>query len=190
MSAHAKAVLASLAATVIVAVQAWQIFTVGGFRPVDLLPIATAVVGALLTYVVPNVPELPWAKTVVHGAAAVLTALATFVGSHPSGVTIANVGTVAVFSFLVWYVPELGPLAAPLVEGRHADGQEITDALHALDSQPAATWTRTDLPPLMPTTPLLQATPIADEAQAALDSTAPLAAIPAQSPAAPPVPTA
>lgn len=174
MSQHAKSVIAAMAVVIVSGVQAWQLATVGGFRAVDLLPVATVIVGAVLTRVVPNVPELPWAKTVVHGALAVLTALSTLVGSHPAGITAATLLTVAASTFLVWFVQEYLPAvpaaalaalstAAAAAASGHADLGEITDALSQLQQlDPAPT-----APIPAPSRPL----PIEAEALAATTST-------------------
>lgn len=125
MSQHAKSVVAAFGAVVFVAITAWQQATAGGFRRVDLIPLAVVVVGAVQTHVIPNVPELPWAKSVAAGSAAVLSALATLVASDPSGVTAGKLLTVAASAFLVWFVPEFGgPELAPVVDGAHV----VTDA--------------------------------------------------------------
>lgn len=180
MSRNAKSVIAACAAVVITGIQAWQVATAGGFRPVDLLPVATAVVGAVLTRVVPNVPELPAAKAWVAGALAVLTALSTFVGDHPSGVTAANLLTVAAGALLTWYVPELapsppGPDGVPDISSLPKPPPdppvEITDALRALDQHPAAVAApeppTAPMPAVTPAPAPVEPTPIGDAAATA-----------------------
>lgn len=152
MSAHAKTVIAALVAVVITALQAWPIIQGGGFHLITALPVACAVVGAILTHVVPNVPELPWAKAVVSGALALLTALATFVGQHPSGITAGTLLTVAAGAFLVWFVPNLPPVVsvggspllshlaavpAPSPAPAPARSSVVSEALRLLTTDPA-----------------------------------------------------
>jgi hypothetical protein len=107
MSAHAKSVMAALAAVIFAGITAWQSATADGFAWSDLIPIAVVVVGSVQTHVIPNVPELPWAKAVVAGSSAVLAGLATVVAADPSGVTVGKLITVGAGAFLVWFVPEL-----------------------------------------------------------------------------------
>lgn len=57
LSPRAKTMMAAAGATILAGVTAWQA-TVGGgpARPIDLLPVAVAVVGAAHTHIVPNLP--------------------------------------------------------------------------------------------------------------------------------------
>lgn len=109
MSAYAKSVVAAVAAVLIAGVTSWQAAAADGFRLVDLLPIGIAVASATLTYLVPNVPELPWAKAAVSGVLAVLTAVATVVTGHTAQVDVANLLIAGLGALLTWYVPNLGP---------------------------------------------------------------------------------
>lgn len=199
MSQYAKSVIAAFAAVVFAGITAWQQIVGGGpFRPVDIIPLAVVIVGAVNTAVVPNVPELPWAKTVVHGSAAVLSALATVVAADPSGVTASKLLTVAASSLLVWFVPEFG---GPALAPAGPDGvPDITDALRSLDQPTPAVSVKdpttgmprpvgpptTEIPvqtprPATPAVLAAEPTPIADAALAAA-TTGSLPAIPPANP--------
>lgn len=136
MSAHAKTVAASFAAVLITAITAWQSLG-GGLRLVDLLPVAVIVLGAVQTHVIPNVPELPWAKSVVAGSSSILAAVATYVAADPSGYTAAKLLTVASGAFLVWFVPELEGAIEPTGLASIAGLHEAVAAL--ADARPTAT---------------------------------------------------
>lgn len=140
MSQYAKTLVAAVAAVLIAGVDAWQSVTAGApFRPIDVLPIAVAVAGAVLTYVIPNVPELPAAKAVVSGVLAVLTAAATFATGHPADVTLLNLIVAGLGALLTWYVPNLPAPDVLLAVGKaagdaatgHADLADVTAALSA-----------------------------------------------------------
>lgn len=109
MSAHAKSVMAALAAVIFTGITAWQSVTADGFAWSDLVPLAVVVVGSIQTHVIPNVPELPWAKAVVSGSSAVLAGIATVLSPDPAGVTVGKLVTVGAGAFLVWFVTELEP---------------------------------------------------------------------------------
>lgn len=107
MSEYAKSLVAAVAAVLIATITAWQLVVDDGFQLVDLLPVASAALGAVLTFVVPNVPELGTAKAWVHGALAIVTALSSFVTDHPAEVNVANLLVAGLGTLLVWYVPNL-----------------------------------------------------------------------------------
>lgn len=114
LTPHAKAIVAALVAVVVVGVTTYQSVASGGFRWVDLVPVAAAVIAAVQTKLVPNVPELPWAKSAVQLGAAVVGAISVVVAADPTGVSVAKIGTVVVGAFLVWFVPEAAPFVAEL----------------------------------------------------------------------------
>lgn len=207
MSQHAKSVIAAFVAVVYVAITGWQQVTTGGFRWADLLPLAVIVVGAIQTYLAPNVPELPWMKALVAGSAAVLSALATLVAQDPAGVTASKLLTAGAGAFLVWFVPEFGYLpatttgahlitdaptsAAPTTTPAAAaapigDSQEITDALHQLEQlNSAVTATAagsTPAPGVDAAAAELAAPSVYDQLMA--EHTASFAAVPAAAPVA------
>lgn len=107
VSAYAKSIVGAVAAVLIAAITAWQSATSDGFQLVDLIPVGIALAGALLTYVIPNVPELPAAKAWVSAVLAVLTALSTgLTGLSPKADAVQTVFALA-GAFLTWYVPNL-----------------------------------------------------------------------------------
>lgn len=108
LTPYAKALVASLVAVAYAALLAWQAATGDGFQLLDVIPLGLAVVGAVLTYVVPNVPELPVAKVVVQGALSVLAALSTLLTEHPAGVDATALIVTAVGALLVYQVPNQG----------------------------------------------------------------------------------
>jgi outer membrane lipoprotein SlyB len=63
VSAYAKSIVGALAAVLIAGINAWHQVGGGMFRPITLIPVATAVAGAVLTYLVPNVPQLRYPPT-------------------------------------------------------------------------------------------------------------------------------
>lgn len=83
--------LASVAVAVVTAIYA--IFNDGGdvhIDPVEGVAIVIAFANALMTYIVPLVPEYRWAKTAVGAALAGLQVLATVIvgGLHPDEVVL------------------------------------------------------------------------------------------------------
>jgi fluoride ion exporter CrcB/FEX len=108
VTAYAKSIVGALAAVLIAGINAWHVSGVG-FRPITLIPVATAVAGAVLTYLVPNVPQLPWAKGAVAGVLGVLTALSTYLEGTPATVSVSSLIVVALGALATWYVPNLTP---------------------------------------------------------------------------------
>lgn len=111
LSPHAKSVVAGLVAAALAGMTAWQSLGAGQLRAADVLPVVLAVLGALQVHLVPNVPDLPWAKALVSGSTAVASALAAVIASDGGGLTAAKAATVGVGAFLVWFTPELEPAA-------------------------------------------------------------------------------
>lgn len=142
MSQYAKSIVAAVAVVLLAGIQSWQTVVDGRpFHLLDVLPIAVAVTGAFLTYLVPEVPELAKAKSWIAGAFAILTAIATFVSGHPADVTVLNVLVAGLGAVLTAYVPNLetpevaaalavGTAAAHAAAG-HAQLADVTDALTA-----------------------------------------------------------
>jgi fluoride ion exporter CrcB/FEX len=112
VSAYAKSIVGALAAVLIAGINAWHQVGGGMFRPITLIPVATAVAGAVLTYLVPNVPQLPWAKGAVAGVLGVLTALSTYLEGTPASVSVSSLIVVALGALATWYVPNLPPASA------------------------------------------------------------------------------
>lgn len=191
MSQYAKSIAASVAAVLIAGVTAWQT-VVGGapFRLLDVLPIATAVVGAFFTYLVPEVPELTRAKSWIAGGFAVLTAVTTFASGHPADVTVLNLLIAGLGAVTTGYVPNLAPLAQA---AETLPPEPPAGPAAAAVEPPApvqAVWTQELLSPVVPA-PRLEATPIADDVQSVLETTSPMPAVTADTaPAVPAIPAA
>lgn len=144
MSAYAKTIVAAVAACLLAGVTSWQtIAAAAPFRPVDALPIACAVLGAVLVYVVPNVPELPAAKGIVSAVLAALTAVSTVLVGNNAHVDVAAAIVAGLGALATWYVPNLAPelgalgaaagVAAKAAAGQPVDADDITDALRQLE---------------------------------------------------------
>lgn len=120
LTPHAKAIVSALVAVALAGFTAFQSVDAGHFTPLDAVPVAVAVVAALQTKLIPNL-GLAWAKAAINVGAAVVTAVAAVV-ADPTNVSAAKISIAAVGAFLVWFVPELGPLV-PVVEaastGKH-----------------------------------------------------------------------
>lgn len=208
MSQYAKSIVAAVAAVLIAGIQAWQVAVDGRpFRLIDGLPIIVAIVGAFLTYLVPEVPELEKAKTWVAGAFAILTALATFTTGHPADVTVLNLIVAGLGAAVTSYVPNLGAeigavtagaaVVAKATAGQPVGPADITDVLRQVEQlDPAVAAKSAAAPPAVPAA-VPAADPVADEravvtaALAHLDqldaadlATASTATIPAQAPGA------
>jgi hypothetical protein len=114
MSAYAKSIVSAIVAVLYATLVVYQSVTGDGLQLVDLLPVLIALFGALLTYVVPNVPQLPWAKAIVNGALTVLAALSQVFASGTSGVTLVAVLVSVAGALAVYQVPNSpGRHAAP-----------------------------------------------------------------------------
>lgn len=143
MSNYAKTIVASVAAVLLAGVTSWQTISYGApFRLVDALPIAVAVVSAVLVYLVPNVPELPWAKGGVSAILAVLTAASTALVGNNAHVDVAAAVVAGLSALATWYVPNLAPAvgavaalgtAATHAAAGHAQLSDVTDALQQLE---------------------------------------------------------
>lgn len=105
MTTYAKSLIAILVAVAYAVLLAWQAATGDGFQILDVLPVATALGGALLTYLVPNVPQLPWAKAAVNLVLGVLAALTQLFADGASGVTATAVLISVVGAIAVYQVP-------------------------------------------------------------------------------------
>jgi hypothetical protein len=105
VSKYAKAVVAALLAVLQVALLAWQAHTGDGFQALDLIPVSTAVAGAVLTYLVPNVPQLPWAKAAVTTVIQILAALEVLYQNGPVGVNVTAVLVAVIGAVVVYQVP-------------------------------------------------------------------------------------
>jgi len=105
MSTYAKSLIAALVAVAYAALLAWQAATGDGFQPVDVLPVIAALGGALLTYVVPNVPALPWAKTVVQATLGIVAALTQLFADGTSGIGLTAVAVTVLGALAVYRVP-------------------------------------------------------------------------------------
>lgn len=108
MSAYAKSIVSALVAVLYATLVVYQSATGDGLQLLDLLPVLVALFGAVLTYVVPNVPQLPWAKAVVNGALTVLAALTQLTADGTSGVTLVAVLVSVVGALAVYQVPNRG----------------------------------------------------------------------------------
>jgi hypothetical protein len=160
MSQYAKAIVAAVAAVLIAGIDAWQTVTAGApFRLLDVLPIATAVAGAGLTLVAPNVPEAPTLKATVGGVLAVLTAVVTFATGHPADVTLLNLIVAGLGALLTWYVPNLDPEAgAVLALGAaaahatvgHLELDDVAAALRQLEQLDPTIVAATSATPVIP----------------------------------------
>lgn len=140
MSPYAKSIVGAVAAVLIAGITAWQTATSDGFQLVDLLPVVIALAGALLTFVVPNVPELPAAKGVVAGALAVLTALSTGLTGLSAKADAVQVIFAVAGAFLTWYVPNLPAQNLMTAPADAAGVHQVTDvgAAPAADPTPEA----------------------------------------------------
>lgn len=156
MSSYAKAIVGGIAAVLIAGITAWQAATVDGFHLISLFPVATAVAGAVLTYVAPNVPELPTMKAWVSGAFAILTALSTAITGQSAKADVVTIAFAGLGALATWYVPNYATNPAhPVIEpeyddepGAHAametdpddphgDGLDVAQALERLKQQDA-----------------------------------------------------
>lgn len=133
MSTYAKALVASLVAVVYAGLTAWQAATGDGFQVLDLFPLGLAVAGAVLAYVVPNVPQLPAAKAVVQGVLSVLAALSTLVADNPAGVDATAVLVTIVGALLVYQVPTRGAVIEGETDGPVRDELLDPPGQHAAD---------------------------------------------------------
>lgn len=102
LSRHAKAVVAAVVAVLYAGLLAWQTATGNnGFQPTDLFPVTAAVGAAILTWLVPILPEFPHAKTLVAGFLQAIAAVGVLyendgVAPNVAAVLLAVAGTVAV----------------------------------------------------------------------------------------------
>lgn len=112
LSPHAKAVISALVAVVITGFTTYQGVTNGHFQPVDVIPVAVAIIAALQTKLIPNI-GLSWAKAAINVGSAVVTAVAA-VAADPTNISVSKIAVAAVGAFLVWYVPEAAPAVAAL----------------------------------------------------------------------------
>lgn len=188
LTPHAKAIIAAVFAVFMSGVTAYQAVDTGHFRPIDAVPVAVAVIAALQTKVVNNL-GLPWAKAAINLGAAVVTAVAV-VTADPATVSVPKIAVAALGAFLVWFVPEAGPLVAQatplgdatldeLLDGPKHAAPSVTVHLKADTSQVAAQLAATteqllaDLPPsgmsISDTQPFL---PIPDEPAAPVSAPA------------------
>lgn len=113
MSKYAKSLVASLIAVLYAGLTAWQANVGSGhFHAVALFPVTAAVGAAVLTYVIPNVPELPYAKAVVTGVLQAVAALAVLYqdGGVTSNVVAALLAIVS--TVVVHQVPNAVPATA------------------------------------------------------------------------------
>ena len=116
MSTYAKSIIAALVAAAYAVLLAWQAATGDGYQTLDVLPVAAALGGAVLTYLVPNVPQLPWAKTAVQLVLGIVAALSQLFADGASGVSLAAVLITVVGAVSVYAVPN-SPVDQP---GQHA----------------------------------------------------------------------
>lgn len=116
MTAYRKAIVAALIAVLYAGLLAYQGAAGDGLQPLDALPVLAAVLGAVLTYLVPNVPQLPWAKTAVNSALGVLAALSQVFADGTNGVSVTAVLVSVIGALLVYEVPN----AAVDIPGEHA----------------------------------------------------------------------
>lgn len=178
MSQYAKAIVASVAAVLLAGIQAWQTVVDGSpFHLIMALPIAVAVFGAFLTYLVPEVPELARAKSWIAGSFAILTAIATFVSGHPADVTVLNVIVAVLGAVLTAYVPNLAPAAAAIgalgaaasdAAAGHASLADAADALTAVEQLDPAVAAKAAAPVPTPAAP--SPDPLATERQVVVDA--------------------
>lgn len=101
MSQHLKAIVAALIAVVYAGLLAWQAASGNGFQAVDLFPLTAAVGAAVLTYLVPEVPELRNAKAIVMGVLQAVAAVGVLyqndgLAPNVTAVALAVLGTVLV----------------------------------------------------------------------------------------------
>lgn len=152
---RAKTTVAAVAAVAMAGVTAWQIVTRDGFTWWDLIPVAAAVFAVACTDQVDNTITSPKAKAVVHGAlsllAAITAAMATVVGSEPSGVSAAKLAVAVLGTLAVYAYPELAP-AVRVVEGEVAAGAPVGAVLAA-----AAADVSASMGPDLPAAPVVPA---------------------------------